>query len=51
MGIFNEFFRKEKPVFTRLKFGFGSGSDAAASVIHFQDLALMLDGINSGNGY
>ena len=25
MGIFNEFFKKEKPVFTGLKFGFGSG--------------------------
>ena len=26
MSIFNEFFKKEKPVFTGLKFGFGSGS-------------------------
>jgi len=25
MGIFNEFFKKEKPVFTGLRFGFGSG--------------------------
>ena len=25
MGIFNEFYKKEKPVFTGLKFGFGSG--------------------------
>ena len=25
MGIFNEFNKKEKPVFTGLKFGFGSG--------------------------
>ena len=25
MSIFNEFFKKEKPVFTGLKFGFGSG--------------------------
>ena len=25
MGIFNEFFKKEKPIFTGLKFGFGSG--------------------------
>ena len=24
MGIFNEFFKKEKPIFTGLKFGFGS---------------------------
>ena len=29
MGIFNEFFKKEKPVFTGLKFGFGSGGSAA----------------------
>ena len=29
MGIFNEFFKKEKPVFTGLKFGFGSGGGAA----------------------
>ena len=26
MGIFNEFFKKEKPVFTGSKFGFGGGS-------------------------
>ena len=30
MGIFNEFFKKEKPVFTGLKFGFGSGGGGAA---------------------
>ena len=30
MGIFNEFFKKEKPVFTGLKFGFGSGAGGAA---------------------
>ena len=29
MGIFNEFFKKEKPVFTGLKFGFGSGGGGA----------------------
>ena len=29
MGIFNEFDKKEKPVFTGLKFGFGSGGGAA----------------------
>ena len=34
MGIFNEFFKKEKPVFTGLKFGFGSsGGGAAAAAI------------------
>ena len=31
MGIFNEFFKKEKPVFTGLKFGFGSGGGGGAS--------------------
>ena len=30
MSIFNEFFKKEKPVFTGLKFGFGSGGGGAA---------------------
>ena len=30
MGIFNEFFKKEKPVFTGLKFGFGSGGSGGA---------------------
>ena len=31
MSIFNEFFKKEKPVFTGLKFGFGSGGGGAPS--------------------
>ena len=31
MGIFNEFNKKEKPVFTGLKFGFGSGGGGGAS--------------------
>lgn len=31
MGIFNEFFKKEKPLFTGLKFGFGGGGGAGAS--------------------
>ena len=31
MGIFNEFFKKEKPVFTGLKFGFGGGGGAGAA--------------------
>ena len=30
MGIFNEFNKKEKPVFTGLKFGFGSGGGGGA---------------------
>ena len=29
MSVFNEFFKKEKPVFTGLKFGFGSGGAAS----------------------
>ena len=35
MGIFNEFNKKEKPVFTGLRFGFGSraaGGGGAAAV-------------------
>ena len=31
MGIFNEFFKKEKPVFTGSRFGFGSGGGGAAA--------------------
>jgi|9_EtaG_2_1085328.scaffolds.fasta_scaffold40841_1 hypothetical protein len=31
MSIFNEFFKKEKPVFTGLKFGFGSGGASGGS--------------------
>ena len=38
MSIFNEFFKKEKPVFTGLKFGFGSGPTGADSV-HVQGTA------------
>ena len=34
MGIFNEFNKKEKPVFTGLKFGFGSGGGAADDAEH-----------------
>jgi|TARA_R100000081_G_C4810913_1_gene171074 hypothetical protein len=32
MGIFNEFSKKEKPVFTGLKFGFGSGGGDGGSL-------------------
>ena len=31
MGIFNDFFKKEKPVFTGSRFGFGSGGGGGAS--------------------
>ena len=30
MGIFNEFYKKEKPILTGLKFGFGSGGGGGA---------------------
>lgn len=36
MGIFNEFTKKEKPVFTGLRFGFGSGAAGGASESGFQ---------------
>jgi hypothetical protein len=35
MGIFNEFNKKEKPVFTGSRFGFGSGGGAAAGAAAF----------------
>ena len=31
MSIFNEFFKKEKPVFTGSRFGFGSGAGGGSS--------------------
>ena len=31
MSIFNEFFKKEKPVFTGSRFGFGSGAGDSSS--------------------
>ena len=36
MGIFNEFTKKEKPVFTGLRFGFGSGAAAGGNEPGFQ---------------
>ena len=30
MGVFNEFFKKEKPVFTGSRFGFGAASGSSA---------------------
>ena len=32
MGIFNEFNKKEKPVFTGYRFGFGTGGGGGATV-------------------
>ena len=43
MGIFNEFFKKEKPIFTGLKYGFGSGGGAG-------DAAPSTPGILSASG-
>ena len=37
MGIFNEFFKKEKPVFTGSRFGFGAGSSSLAPGITIFD--------------
>ena len=53
MGIFNEFFKKEKPVFTGLKFGFGSGGgggggDAAPNAVHSATGATIFDVESNG---
>ena len=55
MGIFNEFFKKEKPVFTGLKFGFGSGGgggggDAAPNAVHSATGATIFDVESNGIG-
>ena len=49
MGIFNEFFKKEKPVFTGSRFGFGSGG-AAAPVNTYVTRVLMVAGGGGGGG-
>ena len=54
MGIFNEFFKKEKPVFTGSRFGFGGGSGgaAAASPAPFGGSGGVVSaGVAPGNGY
>ena len=33
MGIFNDFFKKEKPVFTGSRFGFGSGGGGGGGTV------------------
>tara|TARA_Y100000004_G_scaffold82033_1_gene92052 strand:+ start:59 stop:1099 length:1041 start_codon:yes stop_codon:yes gene_type:complete len=52
MGIFNEFFKKEKPILTSLKFGFGSGGGgaAAAPVNTYVTRVLMVAGGGGGGG-
>ena len=53
MGIFNEFFKKEKPVFTGLKFGFSSGGGGGAAEAGFSaaGASVTAEGITPGNGY
>ena len=53
MGIFNEFFKKEKPVFTGSRFGFGSGGGggaAAAPLTTYVTRVLMVGGGGGGGG-
>ena len=50
--MFGELFRKESPILTGLKFGFGSGSsDAAAAGPVFSGSGGNIDGQPGGNGY
>ena len=52
MGIFSEFFTKEKPVFTGLKFGFGSGGGGASVTPATPFTAkIVLVGGGGGGGY
>ena len=52
MGIFNEFFKKEKPVFTGSRFGFGSGGGGGAAAAG-PSVVLSTGGVitQPGNGY
>ena len=54
MSIFNEFFKKEKPVFTGLRFGFGAGGSgggaAAAPLTTYVTRVLMIAGGGGGGG-
>ena len=38
MGIFNEFNKKEKPVFTGSRFGFGAGGSTSAGIAGLGDV-------------
>ena len=51
MGIFNEFFKKEKPVFTGSRFGFGSGGGGGAATADPVTLATGGTITQPGNGY
>ena len=53
MGIFNEFYKKEKPVFTGSRFGFGSGDSggAAAGPGFSASGGNIADGVTPGDGY
>ena len=48
MGIFNEFHKKEKPVFTGLKFGFGG---TGVEPFSLRGGSVNPDGLEPGNGY
>ena len=47
MSIFNEFFKKEKPILTGLKFGFGAAVASETSSIDFES---SLDPLGDGSG-
>ena len=56
MGIFNEFNKKEKPVFTGSRFGFGSGGGAAgdsgpSGALSLTGGSVNPGGLQPGNGY
>lgn len=47
MSIFNEFYKKEKPILTSLKFGFGSGGASGTSAFSYESA---LDPLGDGSG-
>ena len=53
MGIFNEFFKKEKPVFTGLRFGFGSSGGGAGAPVPASPFTakIVIVGGGGGGGY
>ena len=54
MGIFNEFFKKEKPVFTGSRFGFGSGGGggpAGPEAFTVSGASINPGGLVADNGY
>ena len=51
MGIFNEFFKKEKPVFTGSRFGFGSGGGGGAAAVPPMFTVTGGNATSEGGGY